>query len=47
MECREDDRDTLSLLSHLHHRETVLATIAERSFMKTLGIILLSDYLLS
>ena len=37
VECRDDDRDTLTLLANLHHRETVLATIAERSFMKTLG----------
>jgi len=36
VECRDDDRETLDLLSHLHHRDTVLATIAERSFMKTL-----------
>merc|ERR1711874_642401 len=36
VECRDEDRDTLTLLSHLHHKETVLATIAERSFMKTL-----------
>ena len=36
VECRDDDRETLTLLAHLHHRETVLATIAERSFMKTL-----------
>ena len=37
VECRDSDRDTLQLLSHLHHKTTVLATIAERSFMKTLG----------
>jgi len=36
VECRDTDRDTLDLLSNLHHRLTVLATIAERSFMKTL-----------
>ena len=38
VECRDTDRDTLELLSNLHHRHTVLATIAERAFMKTLGI---------
>jgi len=36
VECREDDEETLKLLSGLHHRETVLATVAERAFMKTL-----------
>jgi len=36
VECRDDDMDTLAMLANLHHRETVLATIAERSFMKTL-----------
>jgi len=36
VECREEDSKTLALLANLHHRETVLATIAERSFMKTL-----------
>jgi len=36
VECRDDDRKTLELLANLHHRDTVLATIAERSFMKTL-----------
>jgi len=36
VECRDDDRKTLALLANLHHRDTVLATIAERSFMKTL-----------
>jgi len=36
VECRDDDTDTLAMLANLHHRETVLATIAERSFMKTL-----------
>jgi len=36
VECRSEDRETLRLLAPLHHRETVLATIAERAFMKTL-----------
>lgn len=36
VECREGDRETLTLLANLHHRVTVLATIAERAFMKTL-----------
>ena len=36
VECREGDRATLGLLAQLHHRVTVLATIAERAFMKTL-----------
>lgn len=39
VECRDSDLDTLDLLSNLHHKETVLATIAERSFMKTLGML--------
>ena len=34
IECREDDRDTLALLEVLNHRDTVLATVAERAFMK-------------
>lgn len=36
VECRSSDRATLQLLAPLHHRETVLQTIAERAFMKTL-----------
>jgi len=36
VECRENDSSTLSLLQKLHHRETVLRTIAERVFMCTL-----------
>jgi len=36
IECREDDRDTLALLEVLNHRDTVLATVAERAFMKKL-----------
>jgi len=36
VECRDNDRKTLAMLANLHHRNTVLATIAERSFMKTL-----------
>jgi len=36
VECRATDKDTLTLLANLHHRETVLQTIAERAFMKTL-----------
>jgi len=36
VECREDDGETLELLAGLHHRETVIATVAERAFMKTL-----------
>jgi len=36
VECRDSDNETLELLSHLHHKQTVLATIAERAFMKTL-----------
>ena len=40
VECRDCDLNTLELLSNLHHKETVIATIAERSFMKTLGMLL-------
>lgn len=40
VECRDSDINTLELLSNLHHKETVIATIAERSFMKTLGMLL-------
>jgi len=36
VECRDEDDDTLAMLANLHHRDTVLATIAERAFMKTL-----------
>eukprot|EP00092_Neocalanus_flemingeri_P038321 GFUD01041719.1.p1 GENE.GFUD01041719.1~~GFUD01041719.1.p1 ORF type:complete len:360 (+),score=98.51 GFUD01041719.1:65-1144(+) len=36
VECRDEDMETLAMLANLHHRDTVLATIAERSFMKTL-----------
>jgi len=36
VECRDEDMDTLAMLANLHHRDTVLTTIAERSFMKTL-----------
>ena len=37
VECRDTDTGTLELLANLHHHDTVIATIAERSFMKTLG----------
>lgn len=36
IECRLEDADTLKLLDPLNHKETVLRTTAERSFMKTL-----------
>ena len=45
VECRDSDLETLELLSHLHHKETVLATIAERSFMKTLGMLIMLNLL--
>jgi len=36
VECREGDAETAKLLSTLHHRETVLRSVAERSFLRTL-----------
>ena len=36
VECREDDSNTLALLSPLSHRNTVIATVAERALMRTL-----------
>lgn len=37
VECREDDQDVLALLQPLVDRDTVLAILAERSFLKELG----------
>jgi hydroxymethylbilane synthase len=36
VECREDDTSTISLLSSLHHRETLLRAVAERAFLRKL-----------
>lgn len=36
VECREGDEAIISLLSTLHHRETVLRAIAERAFLRKL-----------
>jgi hydroxymethylbilane synthase len=36
VECREDDLDTLSLLSFLHHESTTYRVVAERAFLKVL-----------
>ena len=36
MECREGDTSTISLLSSLHHRDTLLRAVAERAFLRTL-----------
>lgn len=37
VECMEDDSKTLQLLSRLHHRQTALQVVAERSFLCSLG----------
>lgn len=37
VECREDDLETIDLLSPLYELETALKVLAERSFLKTLG----------
>jgi len=36
VECREGDSETISLISSLHHRDTVLRCVAERSFLRAL-----------
>ncbi|XP_076045274.1 porphobilinogen deaminase-like protein l(3)02640 isoform X2 [Oratosquilla oratoria] len=36
VECRENDQDILDLLSHIVHKPTTMATVAERAFMFTL-----------
>lgn len=36
VECREGDDSIISLLSSLHHRDTVLRAIAERAFLRKL-----------
>ncbi|KAK2720834.1 hypothetical protein QYM36_004644 [Artemia franciscana] len=36
IECREGDKETIELLSHLYHAETALRCVAERSFLRTL-----------
>ena len=37
LECKNDNSDTIQLLKTINHFETEIATIAERSFMKTIG----------
>ncbi|XP_045470826.1 porphobilinogen deaminase [Harmonia axyridis] len=37
VECRENDKETIDLLSPLYELETALKILAERSFLKTLG----------
>ena len=36
VECREDDAESLGAAAALAHRETLLACVAERAFMRTL-----------
>lgn len=36
VECREDDKETLSLLDAITDRETMLQCVTERSFIKHL-----------
>lgn len=36
VECRNSDPFTLSLLSQIHHPETVIQCVAERAFLKKL-----------
>ena len=36
VECREDDFETLSFLSILHHESTVYRVVAERALLKVL-----------
>lgn len=38
IECRENDRSIIDLLQPLHDPETVLRVVAERSFLRTLGM---------
>ncbi|XP_048754459.1 porphobilinogen deaminase-like [Ostrea edulis] len=38
VECREDDKETLSLLDAITDRETMLQCVTERSFIKHLGV---------
>ena len=37
VECRKDDEDTIALLRTINDQDTETATVAERSFMKTIG----------
>ncbi|MCX6154567.1 MAG: hydroxymethylbilane synthase [Candidatus Kapabacteria bacterium] len=37
LECLSDDFETIAVLKSINHAETEIATIAERSFMKTIG----------
>jgi len=37
LECRADDAETIALLKTINHRETEIAVVAERSFMRTIG----------
>ena len=36
VECREGDADVLAAVGELHHRDTLLACVAERAFMRRL-----------
>ncbi len=37
VECRADDADTRAVLERINHRETFLAVLAERAFLRALG----------
>ena len=37
VECRKDDEETIALLRTINNKDTETATVAERSFMKTIG----------
>lgn len=37
VECRKDDEETIALLKTINNQDTETATVAERSFMKTIG----------
>ena len=37
LECKADDAETIALLKTINHRETEIAVVAERSFMRTIG----------
>ncbi len=38
LECKSDDKDLIELLRSINDRNTELAVLAERSFMKTIGV---------
>jgi len=37
VECRKDDEETIALLRTINNQDTETVTVAERSFMKTIG----------